>query len=1053
MKKRILALILCFTMVFTMTSYVGFGDYTYAAANNVHNVTKNTWHSTLSEATEKAANGNVIEVHNSFTETESVKIQKQNLTIRAAAGKSPTIKWSGTLESISVSGASTYHCVVIYTDVTTSTTFGGSTGTLIFDASGSAGIAQKGKRARVMMHCGTGTLNLKDGIVLKGGNTGGGDYHTAKSEDRKPVGSGEISGELGFGSGLFMRNGTLNMSGGIIEDNYSLMAATTDHNYVGGGGGVYLYNNTIMNMSGGIIRNNAAGSGGGGGVLVGHGSKLTVTGGEISGNVCRFASGGGIGVRTKAEVKINGGLIEANVVEGHGGGLFARGDSIPLEITGGVFKDNVAGNWGGGILFWTVGDDVTKNTVKIGGAVRIEGNTATNGAGVSVGREVLEGKPIGSKARLIVEGNPTIIDNTASNNGGGIYMQPDEFSSAVNEVVISGGNFENNAAKNGAGIYVPGGIVEISSASFVDNDASVFGGGIYVANGVVNLNSGIFSANRAKNGGAVYVTGGNINMADGAVEDNYSSGDGGALYISQGNFTMTSGKLINNKSGNEKTLSDGGGVYVEGGNITIGVQGCDGGTEGTKHTHALIDKIHPIIKCNTATDSGGGIALIGNGNINMFCANIIENHATNRGRGLNIYMELGQFNYYYGDIGSLENPELVIVGGTLNHANSTSGKLMLEYYHCNNQAIFETPHEGEFDEKVAFATKGSFYNLPDGEKYWKAPNGYRFFGWTFYGPNDVNAQSFVRNKEDYKGLGAPIKVFDEQNNCYDGNVDGKITMYALWAPDVSNIEYAAVTVVNGEYNFILDNLDDGYDELDRMMKDNPKQYTYSVAPNTNVVKEPEKAGYTFKGWYIYQNENQNANWGCEPIYIDGTLDENKGIQTLDYSKVEFIPVDAVTKSADVDFGSTNFGDVTLIARFEPAFTDLRVAKEGCDSTKDVNQTFVFQVTGTPDDTTLAQIDMTVTVHGNGSVLITDLPVGEYQVKELIEWSWRYNLDGDYDIAKPKDITLSNPEKIGITAEEVKFVNKRDNLYWLSGDSFCDNLWSGVNDSIIKRIFS
>ena len=118
----------------------------------------------------------------------------------------------------------------------------------------------------------------------------------------------------------------------------------------------------------------------------------------------------------------------------------------------------------------------------------------------------------------------------------------------------------------------------------------------------------------------------------------------------------------------------------------------------------------------------------------------------------------------------------------------------------------------------------------------------------------------MRTKEDYKGLGAPIQVYDEQNNCYDGNIDGKITMYALWAPDVSNIEYAAVTVVNGEYNFILDSTDDGNDELDKMMKDNPKQYTYSVAANTNVVKEPEKAGYTFKGWYIYQNENQNANW-------------------------------------------------------------------------------------------------------------------------------------------------------------------------------------------------
>ena len=34
MKKRIMALILCFTMVFTMTSYVGLGDYTQVYAES-----------------------------------------------------------------------------------------------------------------------------------------------------------------------------------------------------------------------------------------------------------------------------------------------------------------------------------------------------------------------------------------------------------------------------------------------------------------------------------------------------------------------------------------------------------------------------------------------------------------------------------------------------------------------------------------------------------------------------------------------------------------------------------------------------------------------------------------------------------------------------------------------------------------------------------------------------------------------------------------------------------------------------------------------------------
>ena len=93
--------------------------------------------------------------------------------------------------------------------------------------------------------------------------------------------------------------------------------------------------------------------------------------------------------------------------------------------------------------------------------------------------------------------------------------------------------------------------------------------------------------------------------------------------------------------------------------------------------------------------------------------------------------------------------------------------------------------------------------------------------------------------------------------------------------------------------------------------------------------------------------------------------------------------------------------------------------------------------------------MTVTVQGNSSVLIVDLPVGDYQVEEITQWSWRYIIEG----TNPKDVALRNPEKRGDNAENVKFENKRENFLWLSGDSFCDNLWSGANNSVIKRIFS
>ena len=138
----------------------------------------------------------------------------------------------------------------------------------------------------------------------------------------------------------------------------------------------------------------------------------------------------------------------------------------------------------------------------------IKNNHAFNGGGVSVGREVRDGKPIGNKAKLVIEGNPLICKNTADNNGGGIHMQSDEFSEAVNTVEISGGTIDENKAKNGAGIYVPGGTVTMKGGNFTENIASDRGGGIFTGGGTMTISNAAFSKNEADNfGGGVYVVG------------------------------------------------------------------------------------------------------------------------------------------------------------------------------------------------------------------------------------------------------------------------------------------------------------------------------------------------------------------------------------------------------------------------------------------------------------------------------------------------------------------------------------------------------------------
>ena len=950
-------------------------------ADNVHNVTQNKWYSTLSAATVAANASDVIEVHNSFTETTHVKIQKNGLIIRAASGKTPVISWQGvdttpgdTLKQY----ATQYNCVVVYSSVSGKTTLGGGTGTLTIDASGASSDSYKGRRARVLIHVGSGTLELLDGIVLTGGNPGGGNYNTKKEgEERHPAGSGEITGERGFGAGIFMYSGTLNMKGGIIRDNYSLLAKTSDieannsHNFVGGGGGVYLHNNTTMNMTGGTITLNAAGSGGGGGILVGHSATLNLSGGTISKNVTRAASGGGIGVRIQSYVSITGGNLIDNYAVNYGGGLFARGDSTPLSITGGLIEGNTAGGSGGGVLFWTVGDNVEKNTVIIGGDVQIKDNRAENGAGVSVGREVLDGKPIGSKTKLVIQGNPVISDNIATQNGGGIHMQSDTFGNDVNIVEVSGGTISGNSAVDGGGIYIPGGTVTvtggtfsnnmaseegagiftaggtltISNATFSENKATEYGGGAYVVGGSVIMNSGTFSGNTAKsgggiyitkegttnesnftmnggafsknqalseNGGAAYVNGGSIFVTDGLIDNNTAANNGGGLYITGGSFTMTSGSMTNNKA--TGTEGAGGGAYVEGGNVEIGIKTCTG--NGNYHTVPPRDKNHPTIEKNTATDSGGGIALIGSGYMSLYCGKITNNIAGNDGRGLNVYMEDGTFNFHAGTVGQLQDPELVIVGGTLKNHTLTEGDVTLTYYHCNDLETFEESHTGDLANKTATASKGSWFNLPDGEKYWDAPEGYRFFGWTFKGPEE--AQSHVRKKSDYQPMGEPLQGYD----THDKTADDVLHMYALWAPETSSITYV------GSYF-------DGSFTSETLNASNVATYSFHHTEDSTItLNSPEKPGYTFVGWFYYQDVSQNANWGIEPAYVD----TGKDYGDLDFKNTDgkaetiaFLPV-ADDGKCYLEVEATNFGDLTLIAKFEQDSAQLNYVVVGPEGT-------------------------------------------------------------------------------------------------------------------------
>lgn len=117
-------------------------------------------------------------------------------------------------------------------------------------------------------------------------------------------------------------------------------------------------------------------------------------------------------------------------------------------------------------------------------------------------------------------------------------------------------------------------------------------------------------------------------------------------------------------------------------------------------------------------------------------------------------------------------------------------------------------------------------------------------------------------------------------------------------------------------------------------------------------------------------------------------------------------------------------------RVHPLTCTLTISKSGWE-TIDENQCFLFTYERTGGNSVNATIKGTVTVQGDGSVRITGLPIGTYQVSEDENWSWRYGLNGrDAD----PELTTSDP------TAEVKFTNKRNNGQWLNGCSIAVNSW-------------
>ena len=285
------------------------------------------------------------------------------------------------------------------------------------------------------------------------------------------------------------------------------------------GGGIYVNEGcTLKIMSGAIAGNHATETGGG---IYVKGTILT-TGGSIRDNISD-KEGGGLYLRPGADSTLEGITIAGNTSESFGGGLYMDSEGKQLNIRDAVIEDNSSGNDGGGLYLnkgkvVMTGGAVRKNTSsQDGGGVRVTGNTEFRATSAVISRnraEREEGGGIKNHGTTVLS-SCTVCENTAKNEGGGIYTKNhDEQSSlTLNGCIIYG----NISGSHGGGVYIGaettinGGTIgeytDGESNAHAGNSA-VKGGGAWVGTeaGNVNITGAIkMNGNAAEAGRDIYI--------------------------------------------------------------------------------------------------------------------------------------------------------------------------------------------------------------------------------------------------------------------------------------------------------------------------------------------------------------------------------------------------------------------------------------------------------------------------------------------------------------------------------------------------------------------
>ncbi len=375
--------------------------------------------------------------------------------------------------------------------------------------------------------------------------------------------------------------------------------------------------------------------GGGRGGINGDGGSATVT---ISGTPTITTGSVGGGGTTNPNGKL--GYAKVNISGGTTSGQFvmARGASsaCTFTMTGGIIRNSDTANkdyermYADGGAVWM--DDPNGVATISGGTV--ENCSAENGGAVYM-----------TDGSFSISGDAEIINCKANSIGGAVCIGNETAPATNAKLNVNGGSVDGNGAKNGGGIALFGGVVNISGGKVENNRATAgSGGGAYINGGNVRISGGSLSKNIAsENGGGISVKNGDVILSGGHVDKNVTtSGSGAGIYVSADGSDV-SVDILRGTVNENNCASKGGAIAVVGNkegtediSVMIGVNEKhyvnDTLVLPFDHIHKSNTYTHtdcPEIKNNVAVSEGGAVYLSGgaNTNLDIYCVEEINNTA------------------------------------------------------------------------------------------------------------------------------------------------------------------------------------------------------------------------------------------------------------------------------------------------------------------------------------------------------------------------------------------------------------------------------------------